>query len=86
MHNYKDADIDELFPDCGYGPVADFYVYSRENNPDGVTKGTFVQFVGTAEHYTEAKNIEAIVQATAKVLMWDEAAVGLAVVEKYNAI
>ena len=82
MTKYKDVNIDELFPDFGYGPVTDFYVYSRTNNPEGATEGTYAKFVGTAEHYTDAKGLEHIVNATADVLGRDVLPVGLCVVEK----
>jgi len=82
MTKYKDVNIDELFPDFGYGPVTDFYVYSRTNNPEGATEGTYAKFVGTAEHYTDAKGLEYIVNATADVLGGDVLPVGLCVVEK----
>jgi len=81
MTEYKDVIIDELFPNCGYGPVTDLYVYSRTNNPEGATKGTYAKFVGTTNHYTEAKDLEVVVNATAEVIGGDLLTVGLCVVK-----
>jgi len=82
MTKYKDVNIDELFPDFGCGPVTDFYVYSRTNNPEGATEGTYARYVGTAEHYTDAKGLEHIVTATADVIGGDVYPVGLCIKEE----
>lgn len=81
---FKTVTAEELYPDHGYGPVHDLYVYSVVNNPEGAGRGTLAEFVGTVEHYSEAADIESIVEKAAAVLGGDVLPAGLCIVESWD--